>query len=96
MSYDDFLANRTPLVNDAGFDPYPMNDCMTGFRAHVAEKCIRRGRSAAFLDTGLGKTSVELEFANQCHKHTGKKSLILTPLAVARQMEREASRFGCD
>lgn len=96
MSYDNFLANRTPRVNDAGFEPYPMNDCMDGFRAYVAEKCIRRGRSAAFLDTGLGKTSVELEFANQCHKHTGKKSLILTPLAVARQMEREALRFGYD
>lgn len=96
MNYDDFLAGRSPTVSDAGFEPFPMNDCMTGFRAFVADKCVRRGRSAAFLDTGLGKTSVELEFANQCHKKTRKPSLILTPLAVARQMEREAYRFGYD
>lgn len=96
MNYDDFLSSRSPSVSEVGFDPFPMNECMSGFRAHVAETCVRRGRSAAFLDTGLGKTSVELEFANQCHIKTGKPSLVLTPLAVARQMEREAYRFNYD
>lgn len=96
MNYDDFLSNRSVFAGECGFDPFPMNNCMNGFRGYVAEKCIRRGRSSAFLDTGLGKTSVELEFAKQCFQKTSKKSLILTPLAVARQMEREAHKFGYD
>lgn len=95
-SYDEFLSSRTPSAKDIGFSPVEMLPCMSGFRAHVADICVRRGRSAAFLDTGLGKTSVELEFARQCRIKTGKPSLILTPLAVARQMEREAKKFGYD
>lgn len=96
MNYDDFLAERIISAPDQGFDPYPMRDCMGGFRGYVAETCIKRGKSAAFLDTGLGKTSVELEFASQCARKTGKQSLILTPLAVARQIEHEAEKFGYD
>jgi hypothetical protein len=57
---------------------------------------LRRGKSAAFLDTGLGKSFIELEFARQCAEETGKPSLILTPLAVAGQMVREGNKFGID
>jgi superfamily II DNA or RNA helicase len=48
------------------------------------------------LDTGLGKSLIELEFARQCADETGKPSLILTPLAVAGQMVREGQKFGID
>ena len=54
------------------------------------------GKSAAFLDTGLGKSFIELEFARQCAEETGKPSIILTPLAVAGQMVREGQKFGID
>ena len=45
-------------------------------------------------NTGLGKTACELEFAAQCARRTSLPSLILTPLAVARQIEREGMRWG--
>jgi hypothetical protein len=51
---------------------------------------VRRGRAALFLDTGLGKTIQQLEWALQVAEHTGRQVLILAPLAVAQQTAREA------
>lgn len=49
-----------------------------------------------FLDTGLGKSFCELEFCRQALEKTNGRALILAPLAVAKQMEREATRFGIE
>jgi superfamily II DNA or RNA helicase len=60
------------------------------------EFAAARGRSALFLDTGLGKSFCQLEFARITAEETGKPSLILTPLAVAAQMVREGQKFDID
>ena len=60
------------------------------------EYALDRGRAALFLDTGLGKSLCELEWARNVAEHTGKPVLILTPLAVAGQMIREAHKFNID
>jgi len=57
---------------------------------------LERGRSALFLDTGLGKSFCQLEWARIAAEETGKPSLILTPLAVAAQMVREGVKFGIE
>ena len=38
-----------------------------------------------FFDCGLGKTIMQLEWANQVSKHTNNPVLILCPLAVSSQ-----------
>lgn len=60
------------------------------------EFAASKGRSALFLDTGLGKSFCQLEFARLTAEETGKPSLILTPLAVAAQMVREGQKFDID
>jgi len=50
----------------------------------------RKGRSAVFLDTGLGKTFIQLEWARML----GERALIIAPLSVARQTCREGSKIG--
>jgi DNA modification methylase len=47
------------------------------------------GRSAIFLDTGLGKTFIQLEWA----RLMGERTLIIAPLSVARQTVREAKKI---
>jgi superfamily II DNA or RNA helicase len=94
MNYQDFLASKTPVSIATGMEPYPVHKALFDFQKAAVEFCLRRGRAALFLDTGLGKTFCELEFAAQAGEATNGKSLILTPLAVARQIEREAVRFG--
>lgn len=94
--YRRFIADRAVSSRQHGFAPKPINDTAKKHQRAVLDFAINKGRSAAFLDTGLGKSFIELEFARQCAEETGKPSLILTPLAVAGQMVREGQKFGID
>lgn len=55
---------------------------------------LAKGRAAIFADCGLGKTIMQLEWANQLCKRTLGTSIILAPLAVAEQTKREGEEFG--
>lgn len=94
--YRAFIASRAPTAHKSGFEAYPINKSAKAHQVAVLNFALERGKSAAFLDTGLGKSFIELEFARQCAEETGKPSLILTPLAVAGQMVREGQKFGID
>jgi superfamily II DNA or RNA helicase len=94
--YRRFIASRAPVQQMQGFAPIAISDKAKTHQHAVIDFALRRGKSAAFLDTGLGKSFIELEFARQCAEETGKPSIILTPLAVAGQMVREGQKFGID
>ena len=94
--YRAFIASRAIASTKAGFDPLPINNHAKKHQEAVLDFALNKGKSAAFLDTGLGKSFIELEFARQCAEETGKPSLILTPLAVAGQMVREGEKFGIE
>jgi len=94
--YRQFIASRAGVAQMQGFDPMPINQMAKAHQKAAIEFALNRGKSAAFLDTGLGKSFIELEFARQVAEETGKPSLILTPLAVAGQMVREGQKFGID
>jgi hypothetical protein len=94
--YRAFIASRASRDVATGFEPKPINAAAKVHQSAVLDFALNRGKSAAFLDTGLGKSFIELEYARQCADETGKPSLILTPLAVAGQMVREGRKFGID
>lgn len=94
--YREFIASRAIHQQKAGFSPDDINPTAKTHQRAVLDFALNLGKSAAFLDTGLGKSLIELEFAHQCAEYTGKPSLILTPLAVAGQMVREGQKFGID
>ena len=96
VEYRQFIAARAIASDRHGFAPREINTNAKEHQRAVLDFALDRGRSAAFLDTGLGKSFIELEFARQCAEETGKPSLILTPLAVAGQMVREGQKFGID
>lgn len=96
QDYRDFIAGRAVSVKNTGFTAPSINPMAKVHQRAVVEFALNRGKSAAFLDTGLGKSLIELEFAHQCAEWTGKPSLILTPLAVSAQMVREGQKFGID
>lgn len=94
--YRAFIASRGRNTIRQGFSPRPINAAAKAHQTAVLDFALSIGKSAAFLDTGLGKSFIELEYARQCAEETGKPSLILTPLAVAGQMVREGQKFGID
>lgn len=96
MNYEQFLESKKHSSNNFGIEPNYTQGSMFDYQKYVAEHAIRKGRCAVFLDTGLGKTLIEITIAKNYRKHTGKPVLIITPLAVAFQFIREAEKFGLD
>ena len=96
MNYQDFLESKRHSLGEFGFDANFIPDMAFDFQRHVIEKAVKKGRIAVFLDTGLGKTLVQLSIAQNVVNHTNKKVLILTPLAVAFQFILEAEKLGID
>jgi superfamily II DNA or RNA helicase len=64
------------------------------FQANCVDFSLRAGASGCFLDTGLGKTEVQLEWCHQAAQASNGRSLLLTPLAVAGQTKRRADKYG--
>lgn len=96
IAYDDFLDRKGQYTGGGGFEPVDLPEALFPFQRHLVEWAVRRGRAAIFADCGLGKSIQELAWADQVRRHTNRPVLILTPLAVAQQMEREAKRFGIE
>ena len=96
MKYEEFLKSKQHSSIDYGIETTFMPDKMFDFQKYVAEYAIKKGRCAVFLDTGLGKTIIELTTAVNYIRHTNKPVLIITPLAVAFQFIKEAEKFGID
>lgn len=94
MRYEDFLAAKRHSAQNFGIDPYIIPDYMFDFQKYVTEYVIKKGRCAVFLDTGLGKTGIEIATAINYARHTNKPVLIITPLAVAFQFVKEAEKFN--
>jgi hypothetical protein len=92
--YQDFLKRKSQYGIDSGFEPLWMPDFLFDFQKHLVEWAIRKGRSAIFADCGLGKTIIELVFAENVVRKTNGRVIIFMPLAVANQTVKEAEKFG--
>lgn len=92
--YQSFLESKRHTTGNYGFDPVWMPDDVFGFQEHIITKAVRKGRIGLFEDTGLGKTRQQIAIAENIIRHTNKRVLILTPLAVAFQFIEEAAKIG--
>lgn len=96
MNYQEFLKQKQTIIDPTGFeieDQY-INDMLFPFQKAIVKWALRRGRSAIFADTGLGKSFMQIEWAWQVFQHTGNRVLILAPLCVAEQTVKEADKLG--
>lgn len=95
-NYDSFLESKARRAPVSGFDPPPLSEHLFPHQRDIVTWACRRGSAAVFADTGLGKTLIELEWAHRVCERTGGRVLILAPLAVAAQTQREGRRFGIE
>lgn len=95
-TYQDLIARKRVSFTPRGFRPQAMPSGMFPHQAATTAFLIEAGCGAAFLDTGLGKSYVALEWGRQVVEHTNRPVLMLAPLAVGPQHEREAAKFGVD
>jgi len=96
MNYAEFLDRKSHEGAMHGFEPVFLPAELFDFQAELVSWAVRKGRAAIFADCGLGKTAMQLTWAQNVAMHTGKPVLILTPLAVAAQTVREGQKFGID
>ena len=92
--YHRFLSEKSQAGDDDGIKAVWSPSFMFDFQTELVEWALRKGRAAIFADCGMGKTAMQLVWAQNVVKHTGKPVLILTPLAVAQQTVAEAEKFG--
>ena len=96
--YLEFLEKKQKKHILSGFDvdEKHLNNKMFDFQKFIVKRALKAGKYAVFADCGLGKTLMQLEWANQVSKHTNKPVLILAPLAVVGQTIQEGLKFGID
>jgi hypothetical protein len=94
MDYKEFLESKKHSAINFGFEPEYFNPYLFDFQKHIVNYAVKKGRCAIFLDTGLGKTLIELTIAQNYIRKTNRPVLIITPLAVANQFLIEAEKFG--
>lgn len=94
MNYKDFLRTKSLGRIESGISHGELSQSLFPYQRDAVAQLLAVGRGAAFLDTGLGKTAVQLEWANHISREC--PVLILAPLAVADQTRREGIKFGVD
>lgn len=96
QNYEAFIERKQKNIIQSGFDlnESSLNNAMFDFQKFIVKRALKAGKYAIFADCGLGKTLMQLEWANQVSKHTNKPVLILAPLAVSGQTIKEAEKFG--
>jgi hypothetical protein len=93
-NYDRFLANKQVVHQASGFVPDSLSPKLFEFQRDITRWTIERGRAAIFADCGLGKTPMQLQWAESVVRKFNRPVLILAPLAVSKQTQREGEKFG--
>ena len=98
QDYKEFLNAKQKAHILSGFDVEltDLNKSMFDFQKFIVKRALKAGKYAIFADCGLGKTLMQLEWANRVNKQTNKPVLILAPLAVAGQTIKEGAKFHID
>ena len=98
MGYKEFLHGKRISMECSGFDidESAITPQLFDFQRDIVRWAVKKGKSAVFAGTGLGKTLMQLEWARHVHNRNNKQVLILAPLAVASQTVKEGAKFGID
>lgn len=96
MSYIEFLESKRMYQKPCGFEPENLNPYLFDFQKDIVAWACRKGRAAIFADCGMGKTIMQLSWAEQVYRYRGGAILIVAPLAVSAQTVREGRMFGIE
>lgn len=93
--YETFLRSKAVEAPRRGLSHVPaLSSHLFPFQQECVRFGLESGSFGLFLDTGLGKTRCQLECSTHAAAASNGRALILTPLAVARQIEAEGKACG--
>lgn len=98
MDYKEFLKTKEVENIHAGFDidRDSLNENLFDFQKDIVKWALKKGRCAVLIGCGCGKTIIQLEWAHRICEHTNGNVLILAPLSVVKQTQKEGMKFGID
>ncbi len=96
VSYGDFIERKLSTVPPTGLESFAVPASLFPHQQTLVSWALRRGRAAIFADTGLGKSRMQIAWADAVRRHTKLQVLILAPLAVAAQTVGEAAELGVE
>ena len=93
MNYKEFLKNKQKTIQSSGFEVETLNPLLFPFQSFIVRKALKAGKYAIFANTGLGKTIMQLEWAQKVSEYTNGSILIIAPLAVIGQTIAEGKNL---
>lgn len=94
--YESFVKNKRRMEVATGHKPGELNEHLFDFQHAIVSWAVRRGRAAIFADTGLGKTLMQLSWADEVAIHKNGIVVVLAPLAVSEQTIEQGATFGIE
>jgi len=96
MTYEDFLITKQKKIIESGFEvnDSDLNSVLFNFQKFVVKYALKAGKYAIFADTGMGKTLMQLVWAEKVSQRTEHPVIIFAPLAVSEQTIEEGRKFG--
>jgi len=83
-------------IADTAALPCPLASYLLDYQAAIVTHALEAERYAAWLDTGLGKTAIFLEWSRQVYHKTSGRVLILSPLGIIPQTLEQRDQFYGD
>jgi superfamily II DNA or RNA helicase len=96
MNYQNFIKEKLAHVPPSGINEKCRVKELFPHQRALVDWSLRRGRSANFSGTGLGKMRMELAFADAVNHYAKHDVLMLCPLAVASQIVEEGQKIGVE
>ena len=98
MDYQQFLQKKIKNYESSGFfvDENKLNKNLFDYQKFIVQKALKAGRYAIFAECGLGKTLMQISWAEEVKNKINQDVLILAPLAVASQTIEEGKKFGIE
>ncbi len=93
INYSEFLQQKSRSIQPSGFATTALNRHLFDFQRDIVRWALYRGKAAIFAGCGLGKSLMQLAWADKVIDRTIQPVLVLTPLAVGKQTEAEAIKF---
>lgn len=92
--YQEFLASKRRREQPTGREvaPEEVHPRLYDWQREFVTWAVRTGRAALWWDTGLGKSGAQIEWA----RLSGKRALIVAPLAVCHQTIEEAAKLDIE
>ena len=86
--YDSFLKSKMILKEDSGFDIEDkyLNKELFDYQKEIVIRACKKGRYALFVDTGLGKSLMQLNFGYAINKQLNKNVLFLAARGPSNQI----------